>query len=118
MLSVFLSALSGFIIAQFAMGGLPSILGFTILSILWFVFTLLGLLSIIKKDIANHQKWMIRSFALTFSAIPLRLMLLIPLVFSSVNFLFIYKLASWLCWIINLTIAEWIISRMKTSNAK
>jgi len=110
--SVFLSGLSGFVVAQFAMGGIMSRIGFTILSVIWLVSTYKAISSIIKKNIVGHQKWMIRSFALTFSAIPLRLMLLIPLFFN-VEFIEIYKLASWLCWIINLTIAEVIISQNK-----
>lgn len=115
--SVFTSSLFGLIVAQYAMGGLMSTLGFSTLSILWFTTTFLAIRSIIKKDILNHKKWMIRSFALTFSSIPQRLMLLMA--YSPyIEFIDIYKLSSWLCWILNLAIAEWIISRMKTSNAK
>ncbi|WP_299366060.1 DUF2306 domain-containing protein [Winogradskyella sp.] len=109
-LAVFLSGLSGLIIAQFAMGGLMSRLGFSFLAILWLLFTYKAITTILKKEVKNHQKWMIRSFALTFSAITLRLMLLLPLFFD-IEFITIYKLASWSCWIINLGIAELIISR-------
>jgi len=114
--SVFLSSIFGLIVAQFAMGGLISTLGFSILSILWFSSTFLAIKSIIKKDVINHKKWMIRSFALTFSSIPQRLMLLLAYT-SYIEFMDVYRLSAWLSWIINLLLAQWIISRIKTSHA-
>jgi len=78
--------------------------------------TFLAIRSIIKKEIVNHKKWMIRSFALTFSSIPQRLMLLLAYT-SYIEFMDIYRLSAWLSWIINLSIAQWIISRIKSSHA-
>lgn len=116
--SVVTSSLSGLVVAPFAMGGLVAVFGFSTLGILWFVFTFFGIKSAIKSKMRLHEQWMIRSFALTFSSVTLRLILLIPLLIPKVDFITTYKTASWLCWIINLIIAEWIISRLKTSNAK
>jgi len=110
-ISVFLSSCAGLIVAQFAIGGFTSTLGFSLLAIVWFVSTFFGLRYAIRNDIKNHHKWMIRSFALTFSAIPQRLMLLMA--FSPyIDFTSIYKLSAWLSWIFNLLVAEWIIRKM------
>ncbi len=69
---LFLSAPSGFFIGVFANGGRYSKISFVTLSVLWFDFTLKGFLHIKNKNIAAHKVFMLRSFALTFSAITLR----------------------------------------------
>lgn len=110
--SVLTSSIAGFIIAQFAMGGMISALGFTILSLLWFSSTFLAVNYALKKDIDKHQIWMIRSFAVTFSAIPQRLMLLLAFT-PFIDFIDVYRLSAWFCWIINLIVAEIIIRKFK-----
>ena len=57
-----------------------------------------------------HRKWMIRSFALTFAAVTLRLYLpiaqLLPIEFDNA-----YRVISFLCWVPNLIVAEAYLRR-------
>jgi hypothetical protein len=71
--SVMLSSLAGFYIALFASGGIISTLGFGSLAALWFFTVLKAYTSIIKKEIKQHENWMIRNYALTFAAVTLRI---------------------------------------------
>jgi uncharacterized membrane protein len=70
---VFLAAPSGIYIGYYANGGLFSQISFIILGILWLFFTIKALIEIKNKNIVQHRTFMLRSFALTFSAITLRL---------------------------------------------
>jgi ABC-type spermidine/putrescine transport system permease subunit II len=63
-----------------------------------------------QRDFAAHRRWMIRSFALTFAAVTLRLYL--PLGFLlPVSFDDAYRVISFLCWVPNLLAAEWLLRR-------
>src|SRR5258708_1171165 len=70
--SVMLSSLAGFYIALFAYGGITSTLGFGTLAALWFFTIMKAYTSILKKDIKQHENWMIRNYALAFAAVTLR----------------------------------------------
>jgi hypothetical protein len=56
---------------------------------------------------------MIRSFALTFAAVTLRLYLPFPMIWGF-EFIEGYRIIAWLCWVPNLLIAElWIHNRTR-----
>lgn len=112
---LFLSGPAGFIMALLANGGFYSRIGFTLLSVLWLTFTALGWFYAAKRDFKKHRIFMIRSFALTVSALTLRLWKpLIVLAFAP-NPMDVYRIVAWLGWIPNLLIAEWIIRSYITS---
>jgi hypothetical protein len=57
---------------------------------------------------------MVRSFALTFGAVTLRLYL-IPSQIAGMDFVTAYQWIAWLSWVPNIAIAEWwIVSRRRT----
>jgi hypothetical protein len=92
--------------------------GFGSLAVLWVVVTLTGYRAIRGRDIAGHQAWMMRSFALTYAAPTLRMWLfalLIPQLLLGVPFDRAYTNAyapvPFLCWIPNLVVAELMIRR-------
>jgi uncharacterized membrane protein len=103
---------SGLIMAFFANGGISSRLAFTILSVLWLYFTYRGWRAIRRKQIALHKNFMIRSYALTLSAITLRawkwliVWLLAPPPMDT------YRLIAWLGFIPNLIVAEILIRKL------
>lgn len=70
-------------------------------------------LTIRKKEINNHQKWMIRSYALTFAAVTLRIWLPLFQYGFGMDFLTAYMIIAWLCWVPNIIWAQW-----KTKNLK
>ena len=110
--AVWIGALAGFYIAIHATGGLMSQLGFISLAVLWFFTTLRSYLFIREKNIERHQIWMIRSYALTFAAVTLRLWLPIFEIFLFMGFNESYPIIAWLCWIPNLIVSEIIIRKM------
>lgn len=101
---------SGFMLALGATTGLPSTLGFGLLSIAWIYTTARGWLYAVRRDIPRHRAWMIRSFALTCAAVTLRLYLpiieLLHLPFDDS-----YRAISFLCWVPNLLVAEAYLRR-------
>jgi uncharacterized membrane protein len=124
------AAPTGFIMAFYAEGGYWSTVSFIIMSLLWFITTLMAVIAVRKKDIVEHKKWMYRSYALSFAAVTLRL--LVPLM--SLPFISKYLGAggdertyiiivstAWLSWIINLVFVELLIVksfRQKKMSAK
>ncbi len=80
--------------------------GFGTLSVIWFVITANALRLAMAGRIAEHRRWMIRSFALTFAAVTLRLYLPIPPMFLHMSFIEGYRAISWISWTSNLAVAE------------
>lgn len=103
------AAPSGLVMSFYANGGFYSKMSFIILGILWIWFTLKALIAVKKRDWEKHQKFMIRSFALTLSAISLRLFKTIIVTTYGLPPMDTYKIVAWLGWVFNLLIAELII---------
>jgi uncharacterized membrane protein len=109
--AVVLSSVAGLFIAFFASGGITSALGFGSLALLWLFSVLKAYTSILKKDIRQHENWMIRNYALAFAAVTLRLYLPFSQAVLHADFLTSYRIISWLCWAPNLIVAEMLINR-------
>jgi len=103
------AAPSGLIIGYYANGGFWSQLAFCLLAIGWFWFSVQALVAIQQKKYKKHQIFMIRSFALTLSAITLRLWKYIIVLVFQPRPIDVYQLVAWLGWVLNLIIAEIII---------
>lgn len=97
------------IMAYYANGLLPSKIAFTILDCLWFWFTLKAVIAARKRDISQHKRFMIRSFALTFSAITLRSWKIILASTFHPDPLTLYMIDAWIGFVPNLLLAEWLI---------
>ncbi len=100
---------SGLLMSFYANGGVSSQTAFVLLSVLWMGFTAMALYKAIKKDFKAHRIFMIRSFALTLSAITLRCWKVLLVNFTDVQPMDRYRIIAWLGWTLNLIIAEWII---------
>lgn len=108
-----LAAPTGLVIAIYANGGFWSQLGFCMLAILWIWTSSKAMLAIRKRDFRKHRDFMIRSFALTLSAITLRAWKYIIVAVFHPRPMDVYQIVAWLGWGLNLLIAEYIILRMK-----
>ena len=115
-ISVLLSAISGFYIGLHATGGLSSKLGFTTMALFWFFSTLFAFTSIKKGNIIQHQKLMIYSYAACFAAVTLRIWLpILSNIFG--GFLPAYRIVAWLSWVPNIIVAYFIIQyQFKNTN--
>lgn len=109
---LFVSGPSGLLMAFYANGGILGQIAFTTLSILWITFTYLAYHYIRKGNVFKHGKWMFRSFALSLSAVTLRLlMFLIGILPFYVDFEIVYVINGWLSWTLNLGITEILIRK-------
>jgi uncharacterized membrane protein len=70
-----MGALAGGSIAWFSTSGLVAGFGFLALAIVWLTCTIRAWLAVRQHNYLTHQRWMIRSFALTFAAVTLRIYL-------------------------------------------
>lgn len=109
---------AGMILAVYANGLLPTKIAFVILDSLWFYFTLRAYIAIRKKKVREHREFMIRSFALTFSAITLRTWKIILSDVLHWDPLTSYMVDAWMGFVPNLLFAEWIIRRKRLSSFK
>lgn len=108
--AVLISAAMGLFIAQYAMGGILSTLGFSILAVFWMSSAIAAIVAIRKKDLGRHQFWMFINYGLTFAAITQRTLLLVPLLID-IEFITIYRLSAWLPWMLNTLIALYLFRR-------
>lgn len=104
------SGAGGLIIAWHSSAGPIATAGFSGLAVAWLASTTMGFLAIVGGRVAEHRRWMLRSYALTLAAVTLRIMLpLIPVL--GIDFVAAYQAISFLCWVPNLILAEVWISR-------
>jgi hypothetical protein len=100
---------SGLIMSFYANGTIWAKTSFVILSVFWITFTSIALLKAKQLKFKEHKKWMLRSFALTLSAITLRLLAFALPKFVHLNAFDEYTLIAWVSWTVNLVIVETLI---------
>ena len=110
--SIIVSGIVNVYLSIFATGGWIAGLGFMSLDVLWVATTLIAIRKIIAKDIQAHKEWMLRSYALTFAAVMLRIWLT-PLIILFGDFEAGFRAVAWVCWIPNLLVIEAVIYRMR-----
>lgn len=108
---ILISGLTGLWLAFYTPGGLPASSGFFMLAALWLLTGTLALKAILRRDFAAHRAWMMRSYALTFGAVTLRIYLGIGVVLAGFPFDQVYGMAAWASWSINLLLVEWWLLR-------
>ena len=90
--------------------------GFGLLGVLWLHATLQGLRTARARDFSRHRAWMIRSYALTFAAVTLRIYLPVSQVIG-IDFVLAYRCIAWLAWVPNMAIAEVYLRQGARSSA-
>jgi hypothetical protein len=106
---------TGLIMGFYANGNIWAKISFMTLAVLWIMFTAIAYKKALDKDFVSHRNWMVRSYALTLSAITLRLLaMLLPRWFHLEAFSE-YTLIAWLSWTLNLAVAELIIFSKRNS---
>ncbi len=110
-LLLLVSAPSGLVMGFHANGGWAAQANFFVLTPLWWWFTWQGFRTARKRAFAQHKSWMMRSYALTLSAVSLRVYQLLLGSFTDLDPVTQYVLVSWLAWLGNLAVAEVLIYR-------
>lgn len=102
--------------AIYANGGLLGKSAFLLLDVLWFLFTFKAFTAALNKKFDVHRDYMIRSYALTFSAISLRTWKIIMTQLGWVDMSYIYIVDAWLALLVNLLVSEWIVRSFKSND--
>lgn len=99
------TAPSGLVMSLYANGGMAAGIGFALLALLWWLFTWKGFKNAMHKHWDVHREFMIRSYALTFAAVTLRLY---SFFFALAGFRgeSIYIIVAWLSWVPPLILIE------------
>ncbi len=111
--AILIAALGALGMTGTANGGLPVQIGFGLLSTFWIATTAIGVRLAMQGRVAAHRPWMIRSFALTFAAVTLRLYLA-PMMAAGMSYEAAIPILAWICWVPNLLVAEMLIRRRAT----
>ena len=82
--------------------------GFGLLAIFWLATTANAWRYAKARDFARHRRWMMRSYALAFAAVTLRIYLA-AFAIAGVEFWAGYRLSAWICWVPNLVLIEAIL---------
>ena len=104
-LSVRVGGLTALPMAMMAEGGASSRLSFLLLALLWLLTLTLAVVAARRRRFLLHRRFMVRNYALTYSAVISRL-LLNGLQESGLLFQDIYPLVTW-TWLIGLAVGEW-----------
>jgi hypothetical protein len=87
--------------------------GFGLLGAGVLVTTTMAFIRIRALDIASHREWMIRSYALIFGAVTLRILLPLLVIAHSGDFDAAYRWVAWVSWVPNILWAEWYVRRSR-----
>lgn len=107
-LAVLVGSVTGLEMARHAFGGLPSQIGFCAMSTLWLVTLAFGVAAARRRRFAEHRRWMVRNYALTFAALLLRGYLNTGKLLG-LDYQTIYPYITWLSWVPTLALTELVL---------
>ncbi|QHT58953.1 DUF2306 domain-containing protein [Paenibacillus lycopersici] len=105
-------------IALYATGGTPSTIAFLVLDVFWFGTTAIGIGYILKRNVARHRRWMLRSYAITFVFVTFRIVLGIVQLTIDAPRSVTFPLAVYLAIALNLGITETYLGKRSRSAAQ
>lgn len=105
---VLATAVGGLLLARIAMGGPLAKLGFAALALVLLTTTTAAFVSILRGRVAAHRAWVIRSYAVIFTAVTFRAWLGV-LTSLGLPFDQVYAVGAWTAWMINLLAAETLL---------
>jgi hypothetical protein len=114
---LFLGAPTGLYMAFFAKGTIAERSLFLFMALAWFITTLFGLMTILKKNIVAHKIWMIRSYAMAMTAVTFRIYH-IAFYMLGLDHLENYEISLWISVIGNMLLAEFFIYRKSKTYVK
>jgi uncharacterized membrane protein len=123
--SIAIAGTAGLVLAPRSLAGTIGTLGFGLLAVLWLTFATVAFRAIRRRDVAAHRRWVVRTFALTYAAVTLRLWLGVLIGVQSgmagvdpdVAFDRAYLLVPFLSWVPNLLVAEWYLATRERRTA-
>jgi uncharacterized membrane protein len=124
LVSIAIAGVGGLILAPHNLAGPVGTVGFGLLAVLWVTFAATAFRAIRRGDVDTHRRWMIRTFALTYAAVTLRLWLFGLMVIQTdlagvdpqTAFERAYLIVPFLAWVPNLLVAERYLSTRRPSS--
>jgi uncharacterized membrane protein len=124
--SIAIAGTAALVLAPHSIAGLVGTLGFGLLAVLWLTFATGAFRAIRRRDVAGHRRLVVRTFALTYAAVTLRLWLGVLIAVQSglagvdpdVAFDRAYLLVPFLSWVPNLLVAEWYLATRERRTAR
>jgi uncharacterized membrane protein len=116
--AIALAGSAGLVLAPHNVAGAVGTAGFGLLAVLWLACAATAFRAIRRRDVAAHRRWMVRTFALTYAAVTLRLWLGLMIaaqiavwgVDGGTAFQRAYLVVPFLAWVPNLLVAEWYLA--------
>ncbi len=108
--SILVGGITSLPLAAQADGGPVAQVGFGLLGVLWLASTAMALVHIRARRITAHQRWMLRSFALTAGGITLRLQIGVGSALA-VPIQDYYTALAWTSWLPQALLLEWWLRR-------
>ena len=109
---LFITGPASFVMGIYANGGPTSKIAFVALAVGWIAFTAVAVIKAKNGDFESHRNFMIRSYALTLSALTLRAWKWsITNTLAELPPMDVYRAVAWLGWVPNLIAAELFIWR-------
>jgi len=111
LLILLVAAPTGLVMGWHANGGPWSQLSFCLQAVLWWWFTWRAWRLALRQDWDSHRAFMLRSFALTLSAVSLRAWKWLIVMTLAPGPMDTYRVVAWLGWMGNLVVVEWWIRK-------
>jgi len=107
---VAVAAPTGLAMGAMAYGGLLAQVGFSVMAIFWLGSGGLAYRAALRRQYVEHERHMVRNYALTFGAVLVRLYLALAMR-AGLPFEQVYPWISWLSWVPTLIVAEVLLIR-------
>ncbi len=104
------AGIGGLVLALGTSAGPIAGVGFGLLALAWLSTTFTAWRLARRRDFARHPRWMIRSYALAFAAVTLRIYLPVSALLH-LDYMSAYRAVAYLCWLPNLALAELYLAR-------
>lgn len=114
----FVTGPASLIMGCYANGGVTSRVAFVTLAIAWLFTTAMGWRTALRRQWVRHREWMMRSYALTLSAITLRAWKYMLVLLFDPRPMDVYRLVAWLGFVPNLMVAEWLVRRSRSGRLR
>jgi uncharacterized membrane protein len=118
LVSIAVAGVAGAVLSLVNEAGPIGTVGFGALALLWLACAAMALRRIRVRDVAGHRRWAVRTFALTYAGVTLRLQTLVLVaaqvalgVDGDAAFDRAYYVVTLSSWIPNLVVAEWYLRR-------
>lgn len=117
--AIIVAGTAGAVLSPVNKAGPVGVAGFGLLALLWVSFAVAAWRAARRRDVRAHRRWAVRAFALTYAAVTLRLWLAVLIAAQAglagtddgVAFDRAYYAVPFLCWVPNLLVAQWLLSR-------